>query len=104
MYEQIAVRFVEVCIRRQTSFKFVAFAAAPFRCNVAWGEESYEQGTVYTASVHGGNKRMLDFSASDYQISLLEVALSSAKIEVLANTETPWKQELFSWRFGLNAN
>ncbi len=38
------------------------------------------------------------------QISVLEVASSSAGIEVLAKMETRWKQKLFSRQFGLNAN
>jgi hypothetical protein len=58
----------------------------------------------YAASGHGGNKRMLDIPASDYQVSVLEVASSSASIEVLAKMETRWKQKLFSRQFGLNAN
>jgi hypothetical protein len=58
----------------------------------------------YAASGHEGNKRMLDVPASDYQVSVLEVASSSANIEVLAKMETRWKQKLFSRQFGLNAN
>jgi hypothetical protein len=58
----------------------------------------------YAASGHGGNKRMLDLRASDYQVSVLEVASSSASMEVLAKMETGWKQKFFSRQFGLNAN
>jgi hypothetical protein len=47
---------------------------------------------------------MLDIPASDYQVSVLEVASSSASVEVLAKMETSWKQKLFSRQFGLNAN
>lgn len=47
---------------------------------------------------------MLDLPAFDYELSVLEVALSSANIEVLAKMETRWKQKLFSRQFGLNAN
>lgn len=56
------------------------------------------------ASGHGGNKRMLGLPASNYQVSVLEVASSSASIEVLAKMEARWKQKLFSRQFGLNAN
>jgi len=58
----------------------------------------------YAASGHGGNKRMLDIPASDYQVSVLEVASSSASIDALAKMETRWKEKLFSRQFGLNAN
>lgn len=58
----------------------------------------------YVASGHGGNKRMLSIPASDYQVSVLEVASSSANIEVLAKIETRWKLKLFSRQLGLNAN
>jgi len=58
----------------------------------------------YVASGHGGNKRMLDIPASDYQVSILEVASSSANVEALAKMESRWKQKLLSRQFGLNAN
>jgi hypothetical protein len=47
---------------------------------------------------------MLDIPASDYQVSVLEVASSSASIDALAKMETRWKEKLFSRQFGLNAN
>jgi hypothetical protein len=58
----------------------------------------------YLASGHGGNRRMQDIPAADYQISVLEVASSSADAEVMAKLETRWKEKLLSRRFGLNAN
>ena len=58
----------------------------------------------YVASGHGGNKRMLDIPASDYQVSILEVASSSANLEALAKMESRWKEKLCSRQFGLNAN
>lgn len=64
-----------------------------------WGR--WEQ---YVASGHGGNKRMQDIPAADYQISVLEVASSSAAADVLANMEERWKQKLSTRKFGLNAN
>jgi len=48
--------------------------------------------------------QMLDIPESDYQVSALEVAASSASIEVLAKMESGWKQKLLSRQFGLNAN
>ncbi|MGH9683809.1 MAG: GIY-YIG nuclease family protein [Candidatus Acidiferrales bacterium] len=64
-----------------------------------WGR--WEQ---YAASGHGGNRRMQDIPAADYQVSVLEVASSSASPDVLAKMEGRWKQKLLSRKFGLNAN
>jgi len=64
-----------------------------------WGR--WEQ---YATSGHGGNRRMEDLPAADYQVSVLEVASSSGGPDVLASMETRWKEKLLSRRFGLNAN
>ena len=64
-----------------------------------WGR--WEQ---YVASGHGGNKRMMGLPASDYQVSILEVASSSATTEALARMESRWKDKLQSRKFGLNGN
>jgi hypothetical protein len=64
-----------------------------------WGR--WEQ---YVASGHGGNRRMQDVPSADYQVSVLEVASSSAGADVLAKMEERWKQKLLSRKFGLNAN
>ena len=58
----------------------------------------------YVSSGHGGNRRMKDIPKSDYQISILEVASSSADPEVLFKLESRWKEKLLSRKFGLNAN
>ena len=58
----------------------------------------------YVASGHGGNRRMQGIPAADYQISVLEVASSSAGIDALVKMETRWKLKLLSRKFGLNAN
>lgn len=58
----------------------------------------------YVASGHGGNKRMKDIPAADYQISLLEVAASSATPEEIIKMESRWKEKLLTRKFGLNAN
>jgi hypothetical protein len=47
---------------------------------------------------------MQDIPAADYQISVLEVASSSAGADVLAKMEERWKQKLLTRKFGLNAN
>jgi hypothetical protein len=64
-----------------------------------WGR--WEQ---YVASGHGGNKRMQDIPAADYQVSVLEVASSSAGTDALLKMEERWKQKLLTRKFGLNAN
>lgn len=64
-----------------------------------WGR--WEQ---YVASGHGGNKQMQDIPAADYQVSVLEVASSSAGSEGVAKMEERWKQKMLSRKFGLNAN
>jgi GIY-YIG catalytic domain len=58
----------------------------------------------YASSGHGGNRRMKDIPRADYQISILEVASSSAGHEAVLKMETRWKQKLLSRKFGLNAN
>lgn len=64
-----------------------------------WGR--WEQ---YVASGHGGNRRMEDVPAADYQVSVLEVASSSAGAEEIGRMESRWKEKLLSRKFGLNAN
>jgi hypothetical protein len=64
-----------------------------------WGR--WEQ---YVASGHGGNRRMQDVPAADYQVCVLEVASSSSGADVLATMEGRWKQKLLSRKFGLNGN
>jgi hypothetical protein len=64
-----------------------------------WGR--WEQ---YVASGYGGNQRMQDIPAADYQVSVLEVASSTADADVLAKMEARWKLKLLSRQFGLNAN
>ena len=47
---------------------------------------------------------MRDIPAADYQISVLEVASSSASPDDVAKMESRWKEELLTRKFGLNAN
>ena len=58
----------------------------------------------YAASGHGGNLRMRELPRSDYQVTVLEVASSSARAEDLIRLEGRWKEKLRSRDFGLNAN
>lgn len=58
----------------------------------------------YVASGHGGNRRMREVPTADYQVTVLEVASSSAGSDALDEMESRWKQKLLSRKFGLNAN
>lgn len=64
-----------------------------------WGR--WEQ---YVASGHGGNQLMRELPPADYQLSVLEVASSSATVDQILALEERWKQKLLTRRFGLNAN
>lgn len=58
----------------------------------------------YVSSGHGGNIGMKDLPASDYQVSVLEVASSSAGADQIIGMESRWKETLMSREFGLNEN
>ncbi len=58
----------------------------------------------YAATGHGGNVRLKARDLSDYQVSILEVAGSSATAEEIGQMETRWKLKLQSREMGLNAN
>lgn len=64
-----------------------------------WGR--WEQ---YVASGHGGNRKMMDVPKADYQVSILEVASSSASSEAICDMENRWKEKLLTRKFGLNGN
>lgn len=58
----------------------------------------------YVASGHGGNRRMRDIPAADYQVTVLEVAASSNSVDQIVAMENRWKQKLLTRQFGLNGN
>lgn len=58
----------------------------------------------YVASGHGGNQLMRNRSATDYQVSILEIASSTTTLDELIAMENRWKQKLQTRTFGLNAN
>ena len=80
----------------KTGKQYVGLAHGPGGFWAGWEQ--------YAASGHGGNKRMLDVPSSDYQVSVMEVANSSASIDALAKMESRWKEKLLSRKFGLNGN
>ena len=59
---------------------------------------------VYAANSHGGNVELKSREASDYQVSILEVAGSSATDAEIIQTEALWKEKLQSREMGLNRN
>jgi hypothetical protein len=58
----------------------------------------------YAANGHGGNVRLKSRDRSDYQVTILEVAGSSATEADLLAMESLWKMKLLSREMGLNAN
>ena len=71
----------------------------------AYGEGGFwSRWEEYVRTGHGGNKEMKKFSAEDYQVSILEVAPSSASDEDIIEIEARWKRKTLSKVFGLNAN
>lgn len=58
----------------------------------------------YAATGHGGNVRLRSRERSDYQVSILEVAGSSAGAEDVWAMEARWKAKLQTREMGLNGN
>lgn len=58
----------------------------------------------YTATGHGGNVRLKSRDRSDYQVSILEVAGSSASAADILRMEIRWKEKLQTREMGLNGN
>lgn len=59
---------------------------------------------AYVATGHGGNVALKSRDPSDYQVSVLEVAGSSATTDEIMAMETLWKAKLQSRDMGLNRN
>lgn len=58
----------------------------------------------YVETGHGGNRGLKSRDASDYQVSILEVAGTSATIEDIRVMEGRWQSKLQSREMGLNRN
>jgi len=58
----------------------------------------------YARSGHGGNVALKSRDASDYRVSILEVAGSAASVEDILAMEARWKEKLQSREMGLNRN
>jgi len=71
----------------------------------AYGESGFwGRWENYVSSGHGGNVRMKRHPFRDYQVSVLEVASSSAGLEQIRGMESRWKEALLTREFGLNEN
>lgn len=73
------------------------------------GSASGEDGFIgrwfeYLRTGHGGNKALKSREPSDYQVSILELAGSSASVGDILDMERRWKAKLQSVEMGLNRN
>lgn len=72
--------------------------------SAAGAEGFYSRWLSYARDGHGGNVGLKSRDPSDYQVSILEVAGSSATYDEIIAMETLWKQKLQSREMGLNKN
>jgi hypothetical protein len=71
----------------------------------ATGEEGFLQRWLeYAETGHGGDVALKSREPSDYQVSILEVAGTSATTEEILAKESRWKRKLQSREMGLNRN
>lgn len=71
----------------------------------AYGSNGFMQRWLeYASTGHGDNVKLKSRNPSDYQVSILEVASSSASDADITALETRWKQKLQSREMGLNSN
>lgn len=64
----------------------------------------YGRWLSYARDGHGGNVELKTRDASDYQVSILEVAGSALAPEEIIELEALWKRKLQSREMGLNRN
>jgi len=81
---------------RQTGQAYVGSAYGTGGFLARWEE--------YAVSGHGGNLGMKAHPHRDWQVSILEVAASSATAAEIIAMEGVWKAKLLSLEFGLNKN
>lgn len=70
----------------------------------AGGGGFYGRWLSYAQDGHGGNVALKSRDPSDYQVSILEVAGSSATLHEIMALEILWKRKLQSRDTGLNKN
>lgn len=86
--------YLLVCLRTGQQYVGSAYGSGGFWAR--WGE--------YAATGHGGNEGLKMDPHTEYLVSILEVAPSSATIDDIIALEGRWKDKLLSRRFGLNRN
>lgn len=86
--------YLLTCPRTKEQYVGSAYGGAGF-----WGRWQN-----YIATGHGGNVELRSRDPSDYQVSILEVAGSSASSEDVIAMEQLWKAKLQSRDMGLNRN
>jgi hypothetical protein len=67
-------------------------------------EGFWQRWMTYVANGHGGNVALKSRELSDYRVSILEVAGSSASEDDILKMESRWKSKLQSVEMGLNRN
>jgi hypothetical protein len=71
----------------------------------AYGDDGFlGRWLAYAANSHGGNIGLRIRDPSDYLVSVLEVAGSSATVDEIIALENTWKEKLHSRDMGLNRN
>jgi hypothetical protein len=68
------------------------------------GEGFLQRWRSYRANGHGGNRDLKQVADHDYEVSVLEVASSSATDKEVLTLESLWKEKLLTREFGLNGN
>jgi len=86
--------YLLVCLRTGRQYVGSAYGSGGF-----WGR--WEE---YAATGHGGNQGLKLNPHNEYQVSILEVAPSSATIDDIIALESRWKDKFLSRQFGLNRN
>jgi hypothetical protein len=72
--------------------------------SAAGGDGFWGRWQAYLDGAHGGNVGLKSRDPSDYQVSILEVAGSSATTVNILQLEQLWKEKLQSREMGLNRN
>ncbi|WP_428264155.1 GIY-YIG nuclease family protein [Haliangium sp.] len=90
-------RGVYLLVRRETGEQYVGSA---------YGDNGFFGRWLAYSDGHGGNLGMRELAAdaSEYDVTILEVAASTATVEDICQREAMWKQKLGTRESGLNRN
>ena len=86
--------YLLACVRTGKLYVGAAYSAGGF----------WRRWEDYMATGHGGNVLMQELVAAEYQVSILEVASSSASPADVIAMESRWKAKLLTKEFGLNGD